>query len=88
MYFNSLELCAKESDPISALRLGDQVAIFVSASGEVSFSRFILQISNAMPKTKKFICRGHLTRDHKFVLGCFEDAFFNFSLHKATRYLG
>lgn len=88
MYFKELELCAKESDPISAFRLGDQVAIFFSASGEVSFSRFILQISNAMAKTKKFICRGHLTRDRKFVLGCFEDAFFNFSLHKATRYLG
>ena len=88
MYFKELELCAKKCDPISTFRLGDQVAIFVSASGEVSFSRVILQISNAMAKTKKFMCRRHLTRDHKFVLGCFEYAFFNFSLHKATRYLG
>ena len=51
----------------------------------MSFSRFILQISNAMAKTKKFICRGHLTRDHKFVLGCFEDAFFNFFLAQSDK---
>lgn len=49
--------------PSRQFSLADQVAIFFPPQGGVSFSRFILQISNAVAKTKKLKCRLHLTRD-------------------------